>query len=312
MPRVAAVGRRAGQCVLPQGHKPSVGQRVVAVGFILFVQGDNRVVAVALFHPLHAEAWVGQQFVNSLANGLRGLAVVGEVGVLLVEAVVVINEVDGPQRTVFLHFAHHAPNAVAVVVVVLAVQADAVVAHGQQRAALRHIPAHTLVHHGLQVVGLALNAFLLEALGHVVLRKQHHGVVPRVAVGRGLHQRVRRRHLLVDGVAEVVNVELAMPVGHHGLVVVGPAKTVRGIGMLAVGAHNLDVVHSHNGRQAAVVAIGVGERRARVVYKVLSRGTQAEGQCGKEYEAFHCSERFVLYKQDDRLPFLSPFFPFRA
>ena len=75
--------------------------------------------------------------------------------------------------------------------------------------------------------------------------------------------------MLVAGVAEEVQVELPVPVGHHGLVVVRPAVVACVGGVLAVGLHNLDVVHTHHRTEAAVVALGIAERGACVVNPVV-------------------------------------------
>ena len=186
--------------------------------------------------------------------------IVGEVGVALAEAVVVVDEVDGAQRAVASHLAHHAPNAVAVVRVVFHGEADAVVARGQEDAVGRHIPPHALVHHGFQAVGGGKAAAgFSPALGNVVFGKQLHGGAPGVAVVGGLHHGLSRRLVLMPGVGEVVQVELAVPVGHHGLVVVGPG---------ALAAHGLDGMHAHHGLQSAVVALGTGHGLAAVVHHV--------------------------------------------
>ena len=176
-----------------------------------------------------------------------------------------IDEVDGAEAAVPLHLTDDAPDAVAVVGVVLAVEGHAVVADGKQLSALADIPAHTLVHDGDEVVGLLLAPGLLESLRHLHLGEEYLWRAPLVAVARGLQHGVRGWDMLVAGVAEVMDVELVVPIGHHRLVVIGPALSVGLGGMLAVGAQYLDVVHTHHGRQSAVVAVGVAERRARIV-----------------------------------------------
>ena len=87
-----------------------------------------------------------------------------------------IDEIDGSERTVLLHFTDDTPDAVAVVGVVLTVESYAIVANGIELSAFRDIPAHTLVHDGDEVVGLVRAVGLLETLRHLQLRKQNDGV----------------------------------------------------------------------------------------------------------------------------------------
>ena len=233
-PRQSAVVARAGQGVLPQCGETAVGQRVVAVGLIGLAQRNERVVAVGLLHPLHAVARIGQNLFTGRACGLVGLGVVGE-GTRCSKLSskyritrIKINEIDGAEGAVFPHLADDAANAVAVVGVVLAVEGHAIVAEGIELAALRHIPADTLVHDSDEVVGFLGAVGLLVALGHLQLREQHLRVGPCVAVRGSLQHGARRWYVLVAGVAQVVDVEAVVPIGHHGLVVVGPAVVVGG------------------------------------------------------------------------------------
>ena len=66
--------------------------------------------------------------------------------------------------------------------------------------------------------------------------------------------------MLVLGVAEVVNIELSVPVSHHWLVVVGPPIAVAGVRMFAVGTKYLDVMYTNNRIEASVVTIGIAQR----------------------------------------------------
>ena len=85
--------------------------------------------------------------------------------------------------------------------------------------------------------------------------------------------------MLIYGVAEVVHVERATPVGHHRLVVVGPTVAVGGVAHMAVGAHRLDVVHTHHGRESAIVQVGVRELTAGVVDAVGGLRCGSDRQC---------------------------------
>ena len=65
-PRQTSVSRGRGQRMFPQRGNLSVGQGIVAIGFVLFMQGYQRVVAVCLLHPLHAVAGVSQNLLAGL------------------------------------------------------------------------------------------------------------------------------------------------------------------------------------------------------------------------------------------------------
>ena len=281
--------------MFPEAGYTSVGQGVVAVCLVAVLYGYERVAAVGLLRPLHTETRIGQYLFARLPYGLRSLAVMGKSGILLAEPVVVVDKVDGTEAAVLLYLSHHPSYAVAVIGVVLAVECHTVVAGGKEDAALGYVPPHPLVHNGLEgflqvhigilVFGLRAIVGLGISLGHIVLGEEHLRGAPRIAVGGGLHHGARWRHMLLGGVAEVVEVELVVPVGHHGLVVVGPAVTVLARGVLAVGAHSLYVVYSHYGRQATVVARRVGHGGAGVVYAVLFQQGFHNALGGTEYGA---------------------------
>ena len=187
-PCQATIGRGTGQCMFPKGGNLSVRQRIVAVGLILFVQGNEWVVAVCLLHPLHAVSRVGKDFLTGCLHVLRGLGVEGErtrysreTSMFRITSIQ-IDKIDGTQRTVLLHLADDTPNTVTVVGVVLLVEGNAIVAEGKQLATLRDVPADTLVHDGDEVVGNVLAVGLGKALWHLQFRKQHLRVAPCVAV----------------------------------------------------------------------------------------------------------------------------------
>ena len=221
---------------------------------------------------MHAHHRVGEQFVHGLYQTLvlRPL-VVGEVGVLLAEAMVIVYEVYGAERPVCLYLAYHPADAVAVGGVVLRCHRHHVVAHGEELAGLlRYIPSHTLVHDGHQVLGFHPRVFLrfLESVRHLVFREQHHRIRPCVSVLGCLQHGLSRRLVLRARVGEIVHVEFTIPVGNHRLMVVCRPL---------LGAHSLDVVHSHCGRQPSVVACWQRNLLACVVY----------GKCVVFYKVVH-------------------------
>ena len=98
--------------------------------------------------------------------------------------------------------------------------------------------------------------------------------------------------MLAHLATEVLQVEFAIPVGHHRLVVVGPAVAVGSIGVLAVGAHHLYVVHTHHRRQLSVVIIGISHCFAGIMDFFLSgkltcRNANQYHDKKYEFEFFH-------------------------
>ena len=265
-PGVAAVRTDRGQRMLPQRGNLAVRQGVPVEGLVRLVERDERFIAVRLLHPLHAIERIGKDFLTCLPERLvlgfriEGVGSLVLAALLRVEVVVQIDEIDGSERAVRLDFAHDTADAVAVVrVVLLLVQADAVVAHGYQFARLGDVEAHTLVHDSLRPLLCHIRQVgLAEPFGHLIGREQLHGVGPGIAVGGSLEEGDRGRHMLVDRVGQVVHVEASVPVRHHRLVVVRPAIAVRGGRLLAVGTHGLYVVHTHHGRQPSVMRVRVG------------------------------------------------------
>ena len=266
--------------MFPQAHLPAVGQGIAAESLQGRLEGQDIVAAVTLLGPLHALHWVGNQGIHGLYHILvLGLFVVGIVGVLLAETMVVVDEIDGTERAVFLDFAHHTPDAVTVVGVVLHRLADAIVADGQQFAVGSHIPAHPLVHHGLQIMGRGQGGtFLAEAFRHVVFGEQFHGFAPCVAVFRSLQHGLSRCFVLMTGVGQVVHIEPSVPVGHHRLVVIGPRF---------LAAQGLDVMHADGGLKSAVVSFGARDGCSSIAHTVAVVFLQVLHQLlvGHEYRA---------------------------
>ena len=131
--------------------------------------------------------------------------------------------------------------------------------------ALTGVPTHALVHDGYEIMSLLLALGLGKAFRHLHFREENPWCAPGIAVLRRLIEGVRGRHVLILGIAEIVDMEQSVPISHHGLVVVSPSVAVRLRGMLAIGSQYLNVVHTHHRAQASVVAIGVAQRRAGIV-----------------------------------------------
>ena len=153
------------------------------------MQRDEWVVAVCFFYPLHPESRVGENLLTGCAQSLVALRVQRETRVLSHKrtiAVVQVDEVDLTEAAVSLHLTDHASHAVAVIGVVFLVKGDTIVAEGIETTGFRHIPAHTLVHDGNQLVGLVVTVGFHIAFGHFHFWKDDLWLRPRIAVGRGL------------------------------------------------------------------------------------------------------------------------------
>ena len=268
-PCVSAVAAYACQRVLPQSHLASVGQGISAERLVRSLQRQYVVVSVCLFNPLHSVHRVSQNLVAGL-NKLLVLCflVVRIVGVLFVKSVVIIYKVYRTECSVGLYLSYHAAYSVAVVGVVFRSERHAVVAHCNETVALRHIEAHALVHDGLQVFcHNARPCRFCVSVGHVVFREQLNGLSPFVSVYRSLQHGLSGRLMLASRVGQVVHVELAFPVCHHGLMVIEPSLFA---------SHGLNAVNSHHGRQSAVMSCrrchgcaGVVNGVAVLLYQVL-------------------------------------------
>ena len=85
---------------------------------------------------------------------------------------VVIYEIDWSETAVFLYLTNHSPYAVAVIGVVLHRQTDAVVAGSDEFAVGGNVPAYSLMHHRLQVMGSREGFPLLsQSLWYRIFRK---------------------------------------------------------------------------------------------------------------------------------------------
>ena len=181
-PRLASIVADAGQSVLPQRSNTTVRQGIVAIGFILLVQRNQRVVAVSLLHPLHTITRVSQNLLTGLTRGLVGLGVIREGCLVRLVGMVQINEIDGAESAVFPHLTNDSSYTIAVVGIVLTIKGDTIVAKGIKLTTLGYIPPHTLVHDGNEVVCLLRTPGLLKTFWHLHFGKQYHGFCPPIAV----------------------------------------------------------------------------------------------------------------------------------
>ena len=219
-------------------------------------------------------------------------------GILLVEGVVEIDEVDRAERSVFVDLAYDTSDAVAVVRIILREERNSVIADRQQTVRFRDVETDALVHDGIHILG-DHRAILRKAVRNAIDREENLGVGPRVTILRGLQHGHRGGYMLIDRVAQIVHIERAAPIGHHRLVVVGPAVAVGRIGQLTVGAHGLDVVDTDDGRQTSVVQVRIREFRSGVVDAILRSDTRRESKCCHKKQAFgenlvHCVSGFFI------------------
>ena len=253
VPRHAAVLRVTGERVLPQRDDGfAIGQGIIVESLVFLVEWQMRILAIALFDELHPVKRRRKNLLDSLAELLvLRLGVEGEVGVRSVPTVVVIEKIDGAERAIGQHFAHHAADAVAIVGVVLLVEANAIVSDSQQTRTgfgRRNIPAHTLMHHGLEsfaaelvgelfhgahlverAVGIINLAGAVEDVGgQRVFGEKDFGSSPIVTVLGSLHPGDARWDVFAQRIAEEVHPEPALPISQHRLMVVGPALRIFG------------------------------------------------------------------------------------
>ena len=265
--------------MLPQTGYSAIRQGIVAISLVTIVDRYQLFAPISLFHPLHAVTWVGKDFLASRSYRLGCFLIIRISGILLIESVVVIDEIDRSERTVFLHLSHHTADAVTIVRVVLSVQCHTIVSGSQEDAALGYIPAHTLVHDCLQwfllvdirILQFRLRlVFRLSEIGwHIIFREENLWLAPVISVLRNLHQGSRWRYMLLSRIAQEMHVELAVPIRHHRLMVIGPAPAICLGRMLAVGTERLDIVDSYHWRQGSVMTRRICHRGSGIVDAVL-------------------------------------------
>ena len=250
-PCQSAISTDTLQGMFPQTDDSSVGQGIPTECLIVFVQRYQRIILIGFLHPLHALCRVSQYLIASLHESLvLGFLIIRVVGVLLVEAVVIVNKVYRTERTVGLNLTNHSTDAVSIVGMILQGKGDAVVSGSDQLITLRHIEAHTLVHHRLDILRHHTGQFFLgRSVGHFIFREELHGSRPRITIG-GCHQhRLTRCLMLMTRIGKIMHIKFPMPIGHHRLMVVSPWLGT---------THQLDVVYTHNRTQSTVMATRIG------------------------------------------------------
>ena len=247
--------------MFPQTDDPSVGQGIPTECLIVFVQRNQRIILIGFLYPLHTLCRVGQYLIASLHESLvLRFLIVGIIGVLLVETVVIVNKVYRTERTVGLNLTNHSTDAVSIVGMILQGKGDAVVSGSDQLITLRHVEAHTLVHHGLDILCHHTRQFFLgRSVGHFIIREELHGSRPRITIC-GCHQhRLTRCLMLMTRIGKIMHIKFPMPIGHHRLMVVSPWLGT---------THQLDVMYTYNRTQSAVMATGIGYFRSGIMHHI--------------------------------------------
>ena len=148
---------------------------------------------------------------------------------------------------------------------------DAVVADCKQTAGFRYIKSDTLVHDCILTRSHILNSLLLKTVGDGIDREKNLGCAPVVTILGCLEQSTPSTDMLVDRIGKIVHVELTVPIGHHRLMIVGPAVIVWRIEVIAtVGTHCLNIMHTYCRRKSSVVAVGIRKLCACIMYAFLS------------------------------------------
>ena len=181
---MSAIFADGSQCVFPKAGDSSVRECVAVECFISFFQWNDRVFTIGLFHPLHHI----QRIIENLLASLYKFTVfaffeIRIVGILFVKSVIIINEIDRSERTVFPYFAYYTANAVSIIRVVFLIQSNSVITHRYQTTGFRDIKAHALVHDGNQVFSLhTRTGFFGISIRYLIRWKYNFGICPLITV----------------------------------------------------------------------------------------------------------------------------------
>ena len=179
---------------------------------------------------------------------------------------VTADKIDRREAAVGENLAHGAADAVAVKRALRNRVGVSVKAEDEQPAA-GLVKGHALMHDRVGVRGDdVLNAVGVgdDALGDAVRRKRLDRQRPAYPVLRPGEKARARREMLVERVAEVLEVEPAVKIRQVGGVVIRPAAALAQLGAVPVGARDLKVGDARGPAQAAVVLFDVGAIRAAI------------------------------------------------
>ncbi len=224
--------------------------------------GEEIVIEALLVPPLFTHQAVAKKSLAGLDESLVGRSLVErEAGVALApaRARVVAQEIDRAEGAILAHLAYDAADP-------SAAEGDrsvTVKSQHEQATVGGDVKAHPLVHHGLPCgVGRP----------KIVDRENDFGGVPVPAVHGAAKKRPAGCDVLTNGVAQVFDVEPAVPENDHGSVVVGPAEIA---GEFRVGAVARASLESSRRRSPAAI----GRRAPPGRLSVRPRNGQAHGCC---------------------------------
>ncbi len=217
--------------------------------------GEEAILAPVFLAPLQRHELVGQQRRARLDEpGVRGPRVERETRGVLLRApgqCVVADEVDRPIGPVRVRLAHHAPDARRAG----GIGGVAIVTDDEEPAVGRHVEAHALVHHRHPRLVTGDRPW-----PQVIDRKHGLGPLPLSAIDRRGDEGLPGREVLAEGVAQVLQVEAAVPVGEERRMAVRPAPAIGLLRAGAIGAQDLDVLGADHEREPPVVTVGIEGR----------------------------------------------------
>ncbi|MPN00876.1 hypothetical protein SDC9_148074 [bioreactor metagenome] len=169
--------------MLPQTGNFPIGKSIVVKRFVFFVQRNDRIIAIGLFHPLHTIKRIIEYLLASFHKCLILASFeIGKSGVLFIKTVIVVDEVNGSVSTIFLYFAHHTTNAITIIGIVFFIHRYTVVTHGDELTRFGNIKPYTLMHNSNQVLCHILTTGFGVSVGHLVLRKYDLRIGPMIAI----------------------------------------------------------------------------------------------------------------------------------
>ena len=176
--------------MFPKTGNTSIRQCITIECFVSFLQRENRIFTVGFFHPLHHIQRIIENFLASFHKlTILTFLKIWIIGILFIKSMIIINEIDRSERTVFLYFTNYAANTVSIIGIILFVQSNSVISHCNQLAGFRNIESDTLVHYGNQIFGLyTWTRFFGVSIGNFIRRKHDFRICPAISILRS-HQK---------------------------------------------------------------------------------------------------------------------------
>ena len=185
----------------------------------------------------------------------------------------IANEIDGAVGAVLVPLPHNAPDAA----FEEGVFRVAVERQYEQPAIRRDVESHALVHH---VPDRALGEG--RARRRLVVRENNRRSLPVNAVLTRAEERLARRDVLVNGIAEVLDIERVIPIGNHRRVVIRPPRAFGKLRVRAVHTQHLGVQRAYGRPQPAIMDIGIDRDAAHVPHRLVNGTSLCE--CGRHQQ----------------------------